>query len=259
MCFVLSALRVNGVILSGNIAYILYGAVLAAAAVGWRQGRWTWFYGAVLVASSFKPHLLTLLAIPMLSTRRQWLPAGVTACAGTLLFLSQPILWPVLFRNCIQAIKVQMLYNRDFGAGPAGMFAGYLSDHSLGYLRGSYILYFAYALPLCGFLSYLSRKFMRGSFPLTRWIPVLLSGVLLLNPRIQEYDLAILSLPLALIVWRLFPGLQRSWLRAAIVFTAFVLLNVAASRSWIVWKDTACGLLVVLFSAAARQLLRQYP
>ena len=39
---------------SGNVAYIVYGLVLAAAVLGWRKGRWGWFYVVVLAASCFK-------------------------------------------------------------------------------------------------------------------------------------------------------------------------------------------------------------
>jgi hypothetical protein len=96
---------------------------------------------------------------------------------------------------------------------------------------------------------------MSGAFPLTRWVPVLLLGVILLNPRIVEYDLVILTIPLALIVWRLFPRLAKS--RTAVVSTlaVFVMINIAACQSWIIWKNIACALLVSLFSAGVWQLL----
>lgn len=246
----------NGVILSGNIAYILYGVVLVTTVAGWKRGRWRWFYLAVLVASCFKAPLLTLLAIPVLSARQQWIPAGLTASAGVSLFVAQSMIWPVLFRNFLQAVELQISYNRDFGSSPAGMFAGFLFDHGLPYSHGSFIFYLLYAVPLFGFLVYLSNKFMSGYFPITRWIPVLLLGIILLNPRIIEYDLAILTIPFALIVWRLFPGLASNRIAALSALTVFVMINVAAYQGWIIWKNIGCILLVSLFSAGAWQLLQ---
>ena len=246
----------NGVILSGNIAYIVYGAVLVTAVMGWQSGRWRWFYLAVLGASCFKAPLLTLLVIPVLSVRRQWIPAGLTAATGVALFVAQPMIWPVLFGNFLHAVELQVSYNRDFGSSPAGMFAGFLFDHGLPYSHGGFIFYLLYAVPLFGFLVYLSNKFMSGYFPITRWIPVLLLGVILLNPRIIEYDLAILTIPFALIGWRLFPGLANNRIAAVSTLTIFVMINVAAYQSWIIWKNTGGILLVSLFSAGAWQLLQ---
>jgi hypothetical protein len=248
----------NGVILSGNIAYIVYGAILVTAVLGWKLGRWRWFYLAVLAASCCKAPLLTLLAIPLLSARRQCIPAGLTAAAGLGLFAVQPIIWPVLFRHFLQAIDLQFSNNRDFGSSPAGIFAGFLFDHGLAYSRGGFIFYLLYAVPLFCLLVYLSRKFTSGAFPLTRWIPVLLLGVILLNPRIVEYDLAILTIPLALIVWRLFPALAHNRIAALSTLGLFVMVNIAAFQSWILWKNIACILLVSLFAAGAWQLLVQY-
>ena len=245
----------NGVILSGNIAYIVYGATLPAAVIGWKKGRWRWFYLAVLVASCFKAPYLTLLAIPVLSQRNQWVPAALTAGAGVVLFAAQPILWPVLFQHFTQAIDLQMRNFRDFGCSPAGIFASYLLDFGLDSSRGGFILYILYAVPLFCFLVHLSRRFLSGAFSLTRWIPVLLLGVVLLAPRIQEYDLAILALPMALIVWRFLPRLrEKSRTRAGIII-GFIVLNAAAAVSWVAWKDIACALLVSLFFLGARQLL----
>jgi len=75
------------VFFSGNVAFILYGCALVAALAGWRRGNWGWFYVAALIASCFKAPLLTLLAIPVLSARKQWVPAGVTAALGFGLFV----------------------------------------------------------------------------------------------------------------------------------------------------------------------------
>jgi hypothetical protein len=243
-------------ILSGNIAYILYGAVFAAAVVGWRRDRWAFFYLVTLAASCFKAPLLSLLAIPVFSAGRQWLPAGLTAAAGTALFAMQPHLWPSLFRNYLTAVELQFSYNGDFGCSPAGILSQILFDHGKPYAPGS-IFYLVYALPLAGFLFYLSRRFLRGAFSLEQWIPVLMIGVVLLNPRIKEYDVAPLALPMALIGWRFFDSFahrrQRTLLWLALFFAV---TNAIASYSWDVRTLTNGSLLVSLFAVGSWNLLQ---
>ena len=72
----------HDVILSGNVAIILYALVLLGAAFGWWRGQWHWCYLAILIASCYKAPLLILVVIPLLSARRQWLPAGIAVAAG---------------------------------------------------------------------------------------------------------------------------------------------------------------------------------
>lgn len=251
----------SDILLSGNVAYILYGLVLVTAFVGWRRKTWRWFYLAILAASCFKAPLLSLVVIPILSARRQWLPTLATAGAGLMLFAMQPLLWPTLFHHYLQSVELQFSYNRDFGCSPAGLFSEFLVDHGHSYSPGSMLFYLGYALPLIGVLFFLSRQFLRGCFSLKQWIPVLLVGVILLNPRLIEYDVAPLALPLALIAWRFFAERNKgraSELRLILSFAAlFLTLNVIATQSWEIWKRIDGVLLVLFFAAGAWELLQQ--
>ena len=243
-------------VLSGNIAYILYGLILAAAVFGWRKGQWRWFYLLILAASCVKAPLLCLVALPVLSARKQWLPAGITAAAGVALFAIQPMLWPSLFRHFLEAVDLQFKYNRDFGVSPAGLFGGVLFDHGIPYSPGSFIFYACYAMPLFAFLFYLSRRFLRGEFTLKQWIPVLLLGVILLNPRLIEYDVAPLALPLALIGWRFFRSFSAPPRNIIFFSLLFAIANIIAYQSWNVWKLTEGPLLVLFFIAGSWNLLQ---
>ncbi len=247
----------NAIILGGNIAYILYAVVLLAAVVAWRRGNWVWFYAAVFAASCVKAPMLSLVVIPVLSARRQWIPATVTSVASLGVFALQPVLWPTLFRHYLEAVELQFSYNLDFGYSPAGLFGEFLSKRGLSYSPATSIFYLAYAIPLFAFLVLLSRHYLRGEFPLTRWMPVLLSGVILLNPRILEYDVAPISLLLALIAWRFFAvHLSR---RATIVALAalFAAANAVAAIGWDVHKWVGGPLLIVFFAAGCYNLLHQ--
>ena len=248
------ALLENGVILCGNIAYIVYGLALTAAVVGWKAGRWGLLFLVVLAASAFKITFLTLLLIPVFSARKQWSTALLIAFNGIAIFVSQLIASPVLFKHFEQAVELQIVNNRDFGCSPAGIFAGVLFDHGIAYTEAGIVFYLAYALLLFCVLAYFSHLFKGGLIPLKRWIPLLLLGVILINPRIIEYDLAVLSIPLVLIIWRLLPELKTSRAIAASTLAAFVVMNVVAFHNWLWWKEIACLLMITLFVAGTRQL-----
>ena len=241
-------------ILSGNVVFIFYGAILVSAVHAWRKGEWRWFYLSVLLASCFKAPLLSLLALPLLSARRQWIAAGATGAAGVALFAMQPVLWPTYFHNYYQAVMLQFAYNRDFGFSPAGLFSGVLYDHNIPYSPASSIFYLVYAIPLFAALWILSRRFLRGDFTILDWAPVLLVGVILLNPRLIEYDAAPLALPLAIIAWRflrLFTEPRATRIGFVLLFVA---CNTLALLSWSMWKLTECPLLVIFFLAGAYTL-----
>jgi hypothetical protein len=241
----------NDVIFSGNVAYILFGLVMAGAAVGWRRGEWVWFYAAVLAASCCKAPFLTLLAIPMLCAKRQWLPAGLTAVAGAALFAVQPHVWPVLFRHYLEAVELQFSFNHDFSCSPDGLLADALF-YRVPYQVTSAVSYGAYGAMVAGVLLYLRRRFFAGAFGLRQWIPVVLVGTTLLSPRVMEYDTAPVTLAMALIVWRSVErmrGLSR-WVVPACV----VALVVANGFSMDHWRVTEGIVLVVVFAMGAWEL-----
>jgi hypothetical protein len=186
----------------GNVAFILYGLVFFTALLGWRRGHWRWFYLATLLASCFKIPMLTLLAIPVLSARRQWLPACVIASVGVALFVIQAWIWPTYFHNYLHALELDLSYNHQFGVGPTGLFSLSLLNAGLPYSSVGAIFYVLFALPFFAFLIHLSRQFLDGKFSLQQWIPVMLTGVVLLNPRVMDNDYAPLALSMALILWR---------------------------------------------------------
>jgi len=233
-------------IMSGNVAYILYGAVFVCVPRALRTGKWGWFYAAVLWASCFKPPMLCLLAIPLLCARRQWLPVLCAGTAGLGVFAVEPLLFPELFRNYMRAVRLMFSFNRDFGFSPAGLFSGWRFDHHLSYSPAGTMFYLAYAVPLFAALFYLSRRYLRGDFTTEEWVPVMLTGVVLLNPRLIEYDVAPLALPLALVCWRYFSaehGVKGTLLRA---FAVFSCLNLLATHTWTMWKLTEGPLVMAL-------------
>jgi hypothetical protein len=242
-------------ILSGNVAIILYGLVFATAVVGWRKGQWHWCYLAILLASCFKAPLLTLLAIPLFSARKQLLPAALTAAAGIALFALQPLLWPSLFHNFLHAVDLLFTYNREFGSNPAGLITNLLVNYGVPYSPASTLLYLALAIPLLTVLVHLSRQFLAGRFTLEQWAPVLLVGVFLLNPRIKEYDVLPLTLPMLLIFWRTLRRLASRTFTVAFLCVAVAAINLVAVQSSTLWKIAEGILLVLVFAAGCWNLI----
>jgi hypothetical protein len=192
----------DDVILSGNISFILYGLVLAAAVRGWKQDRWFWFYVAVLAASVVKIPMLTLLAFPVLVGRRQWLPAGGSAAAGLLLFAVQARIWPEQFREYLLAVRLVFDTVHDFGFGPAGVLGKTLWHMGRSYSPATTILYVIFASVVSILALVLARRVRRGNLSQQTWVPVALVATLLFYPRIMKYDLAPYTIPMLLIACR---------------------------------------------------------
>lgn len=259
-------LLVSDVIASGNLAYILYGLVLASAAVGWKRQRWIWFYLAVLVAACVKVQLLTMLAIPLLCGKRQGMRATLTGVAGLGLYALQFRLWPQAFQAYLSSLKVMSQSSRDFGCGPAGNLARVLQSLGMPYETPCIVFYAAYAIVLFLILLSLSRLYREHRISFESWVPVMLLGVVLLNPRILTYDVAAVSLPMALIAWRFLRGDGKHSRPNLVIASALALLAVNVfvelNEDWITvlphaWKYLDMCLMVGIFAVGVRHLLQE--
>ena len=257
-------LLVHNVLLSGNVVYGLYGPVLIGGVRGVRRGRWGWFYAAVLAAGILKPPLLTLLAFAVVAGRRQWLPAGFVGATGLLVYAAQARLWPQFFAEYLLAVRLQFDWNHDFGCGPAGVLGAALYDAHLPFAAASTALYVVFASGLLATMLALQRWCVRNNVPWQDWIPLVWMGTLLLNPRLKEYDVAAITVPMLLASWRLMRSVVRlgreaemdeRWgnrpdpallLAGSGWFVAFNVISIVLG-----WKETTLGVLLGLFSLAA--------
>jgi hypothetical protein len=245
----------DDVILSANLVYLLYGAVFAAAVLGWKRDRWFWYYAAVVAASIFKAPLLSMLAFPVLVGRRQWLPAGVAAGAGLFLFGVQGRIWPELFHEYLLAVRLQFDWNHDFGFSPAGVLGRALWNLGLPYSPATTIFYLITAATVCAVLAVLWRRVQLGIITRQEWIPIAFLSTLLLNPRIMKYDLAPLTVPMLLIGWRALRGNARFGLSGALVaglccLLAANVITVAGPQ----WVPVELMMLLAIFTLGSRQL-----
>jgi hypothetical protein len=257
-------LLVGDVIASGNLAYILYGLMLGAATLGWKRERWNWFYLAVLLAACVKVHLLTMLAIPLLCGRRQWMRTIVTAVTGLSLYALQSRIWPQAFHVYMNSLKIMSQSGHDFGCGPAGCLAHALQSLGVSHEKPCIVFYAIYAVALLLLLLWLSRLYREQRVCFESWAPVMLLGVVLLDPRILPYDFAAVSLPMAIIAWRALRLDRRSKRRSVLIGAAVVLivaLNalVIVDGAWKMIPDVYIEmfLMVGIFAAGVRGLLRE--
>ncbi len=244
-------------ILAGNIAPVLYGLIAAAGMWDWKHKQWRWFYLAVLFASALKPPMLTLLAIPVLTRAGYWLRTAGVGALGCAVFFLQRLVWPDAFHSYTRMMDLEFLYNHEFGFSPAGQLGEALLNHHLPYRQGCMVFYAGYAAVLFFVLLSCSRSYLAGRISAPRWLPVLLIGVILLNPRIKQYEAAIITLPMALAAWR---GLARRMRSPRQAVLAGVVLFLAANVGMGVadaWDGTEAALTVSLFLFAAWSLRRE--
>ena len=252
-------LLANGTIISGNVAITLYGLVFATAALGWRRRQWIPFYAVVIFCSLFKMPMLALLAIAVFSAPKQWIPAGAAAAMALSIFSLQSVLYPAMFRHQLLAVDHLFSFDRDVGCSPAGIFAGLLFDHGIPYFPLATLFFLAYALPVAAVLYRGSQRFFAGEFPLTEWMPVLLIGAVLLNPRIQEYDVLPITIPLALIAFRSAQRSSRANIAALILISLWLGANsyISGGTGTLRWKQIECVLLCAIFIAGVTGLRRR--
>lgn len=261
-----SGLLISDIIVSGNLAYILYGMMLGTASLGWKRGHWNWFYVAVLAAACVKVHLLTVLAIPLLCGRRQWMRGATVGGVGLALYAAQCRIFPQLFDAYLDSLKHMSRNRSDFGCGPAGNLARILQSFGIPHAMPCAVFYACYAIAMFVLLLWLARLYHEQRISFESWAPVMLVGVVLLNPRIQPYDVAAISLPMAILAWRSLREDGQSARRPVLIGSAIVLLVlnvlVELNEDWVTvlpdaWKYLEMCLLLGVFAFGVRGLLRE--
>lgn len=238
------------VLLSGNVAYILYGLMLSGLWLGWRRDTWWPFYAAVVLVSIVKAPLLYLVALPVFTERGQFWKAAAAGVAGVVLFAVQPHLWPQLFRHYLEAVELQFSYNQDFGASPAGALADGVKDF-ISYKVVSTGFYVLTTIFFGAILLRLRRRYFEGEISRSDWLPVAVTGTILLNPRVMEYDVAAITLFMALTVWRICRRLGSARTAAISLSGWWLALNLLSV--WL-WRPLECMVLVAVFLAGAWEI-----
>ena len=214
----------NEVILCGNIAIPIYGALLASSVPGWQKNRWGWFYAAVLAGSLFKPPFLVFLALPLLVGQAEILTSFAVAGLGLLLFAGQKFVWPTEFSEYMKVLRTESLVRYSaghidcFGLTAAGVLASGLRALGLPFVFPGAVFYLGYGGLLFATLFYFSRQYRWGRVRSHTWLTVLLLGTFLLSPRILQYDALPATLSMFLLVLRGWKDAVARW----IVIAGFV-------------------------------------
>jgi len=187
-------------ILSGNLAIPMYGAIMAASVRGWRDGRWGWFYGAVLASSLLKPPMLVWLAVPLLIGSAQLVPSALAAACGVDAFIVQRIIWPERFASFMVSIHHALPSETSYSA--VAVF--YRIPHKLGPLppRMVAVFYVMFSMAVFALLAYFAYQCKRGNIAGQNLAAVALLATAILAPRLKEYDLLPLTIPMAVILLR---------------------------------------------------------
>ena len=208
----------NEVILCGNIAFFLYGIVLAAAVRGWERNRWGWFYFAVVAASLIKPPFLVFLAVPLLAGCQQISKSIAVGGLGVVLFAGQKVLWPYQFGEYLQTLHTASTcrsaagHFESFGLSAAGVLASALHGTGRPVVLPSLLFYLCYGCLFFATLVYFSQQYRIGRIGSQSWLTVLLLGTFLLSPRILQYDALPATVPMFLLALRGWKDASARWI-----------------------------------------------
>jgi len=172
------------------------------------------------------------------------------------MFAAQPRIWPAEFQHYLKAVELQFSYNHDFSSSPAGLLADALY-YRVPYQVTSAVFYALYALSFGAILFYLSRKYLAGCFSQKQWVPLMMVGVILLNPRIMEYDVAPLSIFMALVLWRFWAAFAKPRWTIIGSVGVFALINICAAMGRTEWHVAECFTLCSLFLGGSWTLFQQ--
>ncbi len=208
-------------IMGGNVAHPLYCAALLAAAPGLSANRWRWFYAVVVVAAAVKITFLILLLLPLLAGLSQILPSALTTAVTGGVYLLQMIFSPHLYHQFREMLSGQTFGARNYGLAPFGATANLLWHFHISslILPGAFEIAFAAAILFALWRLRGQTERQRG-FTDERWLALILTGIVLVNPRMFESDVAtglVAAYFLLFSNWRL----AATWVLAAISFAGF--------------------------------------
>jgi hypothetical protein len=242
----------NEVILCGNLAIPIYGAVLAASVRGWQKNLWGWFYFAVLAGSLFKPPLLVLLAIPLLAGQTQILKSAAVAAFGVVMFVAQRFIWTKEFLEYLRIVKLESMLGNSaghlwsFGFSAAGVLASALRAMGKAYQGPGMVFFLAYSALLFAALVYFGWQYRRALIQARTWVTVLLLGTFLLSPRILQYDALAVTVPMFLLAIRGWKDAVGRWIVIAGLGGSIIALLAnqdAAEISLAMWSLLVAGLI----------------
>jgi hypothetical protein len=186
-----------------NIASTAYCVAFLAAVPGLKRERWLWFYLAVLVAASIKIIFLSLLLLPLFAGRRQW--RNSLLCGGGVLLVNllEKTLVPGLYAGYQASLVRGIVQEGAYGFGVFGIVAAYGYKLHIPEPTGAFVVAALQNFALLGVLFFLQFRLRRVEWTesmRSAWLALVVTAVILLNPRLLQYD-ADISLLAAYALW----------------------------------------------------------
>jgi hypothetical protein len=172
---------------NGNIASLLYLIAFLAMIPGLRANRWTLFYLAVFIGALVKLPLLLLLLLPLLTADGQWRSCALCTGAIAAAYGLQRAFLPDLYAGYQWSLVQQMTVIHHYGYGVLGIAAGveYKLYGTVSSLPTVLTGIFSAALIVALFL--LRRRIDQPASN-HLWLSLLVVSVVLVSPRILNYD-----------------------------------------------------------------------
>ncbi len=187
-------------ILSGNIAIPILGVVMFTCVQAWQTQRWTWFYIAVLASSLIKPPMLIWLVVPALVGSAEYLRSSLAGTVGLACFILQKVFYPQSFATFMQSVRYALPLETNYSV--SGLFNHSLQNLGRPFPTLSVIFYFLTTIIVLLIIVYFALEFRKGYIAGTSFFTVLVVATALLSPRVKEYDLLPLTIPMCLIILR---------------------------------------------------------
>ena len=187
---------------SMNIASILYCCAFVAAVPGLRRNRWAWFYIAVFLAACIKITFLSLLLLPLLAARGQWLRSIGCGVAVVGMNLAETVMWPDLYAGYRWSLLQGVMVQQQYGYGLFGIVATYHRNRRPDVGITAYVVAGLFALVLLGVMFWLKRRLERRCDLAANgaWLALVVLALVLVNPRQMQYDVDI-ALLAGFVLW----------------------------------------------------------
>ncbi|MDE3105431.1 MAG: hypothetical protein KGK08_09680, partial [Acidobacteriota bacterium] len=198
----------------------------------------------------------TMLLIPAMLRRRKFLSLIPICAIGLLVFYLQSVFWPLYFEHYLESINLMFKLNHDFGCGPVGILETILAQHGIGYMRIGEIAYAFYSISMLGILLFLAHLYSRGKIAFLDWMPILIVGVILLNPRLIEYDVAAMTIPLAVLLVRIFKKNGVRSPSSSLWIFSLLFANITGVVNW-TWRKIDDGILIMAIFTSSIIMLFQ--
>lgn len=178
--------------MGGNLANILYAALLLSGLRGIRSSRWLAYYVAVFLFASVKPQMLCFLLLPLL-WGAGWIGSTLSVASVGATFGVQWALAPRLFKEFEMAVRSQLVTDGDIGVGIPSLFHNW---------HISVLMHFL-VIAIFTLCMWMTRPHRNDP----AWISAILVLCVLANPRLIHYDIAVAAVPT---LYVLANGFQRS-------------------------------------------------